>query len=643
MSNGTSSHRLNFILRNVCLLTTLIAGNAAAADKAHTPTWKYRTHHVSVDVQRDGTTTTRYEYAYTILAESALKSFSEQTIAYHDNDGTLEDVVAYTLKKDGTRINVPESNVQVTSHNGVNGNAPAFSDYRNRRLIFPNVATGDTVVLAYTIKNERATFKNFYSQLATYSPVYVYDDAEFVVAAPKAMGLKYKAYNLAAPEVSTQEDGRQRWKWKYTNLQPLDERNESNMYSRAWHYKDLPIVEISNFRDYAEIAAAYEAPAARRAVVNERIGKLAAEIVGDTTGRREQAQKIYRWTAKEISFAGNCLRGGDVVPRETDQILNMKMGDCKDHATLLQALLASRGIRSTQVLVNTQQYGYELPEVPCWQAFNHVFNYVPEFDVYLDATSSSSPFGVLPEQEYGKPVLLTSLNSGIKRMPPLPANSNWITSTDSVTILADGSIDATSKYQLRGAMANAMSQQFVEWKKSPDFDGGVEYLKREIEEQGYKGNGSYEQIGGISPVQDGFAYGLRYHVDNLLDTGNPYGFTLASFFPNPNPVASLAAFAAADKFSHDFLCHGDRRSEELSIVFPDNVKLLAVPKDVHERTALVQFDATYEQRGNAILVKRAVVDKTPGPICSPDVAAQYARIAVAVKKDMKAQAVYQPK
>ena len=34
---------------------------------------------------------------------------------------------------------------------------------------------------------------------------------------------------------------------------------------------------------------------------------------------------------------------GAVVPRDMDVVLDAKMGDCKDHATVMQALLASHG------------------------------------------------------------------------------------------------------------------------------------------------------------------------------------------------------------------------------------------------------------------------------------------------------------
>lgn len=638
--------RTDFV-RAICALTLCLIANAAAAQaqaakKAHAPSWKYHAYHVHIDVARDGSSTAKYEFAYTVLAEAALQSLNEQDISYHEHDGALEDVVAYTLKKDGTRLDVPESNIQLTSRNGINGTPPAFSDFMSRHLVYPSVEVGDTVVLAYTLKNLKPTFKNYYALLMHFSDAYAYDDAELTITAPTAMGLKHKTYHLDAPKITRLDKERQQWQWSYQNLAPRDTREESSQYERIWRYADLPTIEFSNYRDYRQIAAGYEEEAARRSVVNERIRLLAEKIVAGATNRRERAERIYDWVAKEISFAGNCLTGGDVVPRDTDLILNMKMGDCKDHATLLQALLSAQQIKSTQVLINAQD-GYELPEVPCWQAFNHVMNYLPEFNLYVDATSSSSPFGTLPAQDRGKPVIHTASFDGVRHTPSRGADANWSETSDSVTVLADGSLEVAAKYRLGGDLANAFSKRFRDWKASPDFDDGANYLKRAIEGQGYVGGGRYEGIADSGGPEQAFSYEMKYDVHEFVDTSDPHGMNLTAFFPSPNPISELVAYAAVDHFDHDFACHGDKRSEELTIHFPDNIHLLAIPKDVHAKTALVQFDAIYSRDANTIHVKRTVNDQTPGPVCAPEIVAQYARIAAAVKKDLNAQVVYEPK
>lgn len=623
-------------------LPLLGIGVVHAGGAPYSPGWKFHQHSVHIDVQADGSSTVRREYVYTVLARSQLKSMSEQTISYHEGDGTLEDIVAYTLKADGTHVPVPETNIQVTSHNGINGALPAFSDYKDRNIIFPNVEVGDSLVFSYTIRNQKPTFAHHYSLLTYFSRDDLYDHAELVVNAPLSMGLKQKTYNLDAPVVTQVGKGREQWKWTYVNLHATDPSKETALYQRVWRYEDWPTVEISNFRDYAQIADAYARQATHKAQVSERIRKLSQRIVKGASGKRQRAERIYRWVAKNISFAGNCLAGGDVVPRDTDLILNMKMGDCKDHSTLVQSLLDAQGIASTQVLINTGSW-YALPEVPCWQAFNHVIDYLPDFDLYADATSSSSPFGTLPVQDRGKPVLLAARRPRVGHTPMPGYDANWSTTNSRVQVRDDGSLKVASHYRVGGPLANSLSERFAQWRESPAFDGGADYFRRFLSDQGYKGAGGFDDLPSANDPSDTFAFGMHYRVDDYLDTSNPYGVTLSTLFPSPDPIARLAAYAAVDHYDHEFLCQGDEKTEQLTFEFPDNVKLLAVPRDVHVHTAQVRYDATYERQGNSLRIKRTVVDTTPGPTCAAQVVAQYARVAAAIKRDLRAQAVYEPR
>lgn len=77
-----------------------------------------------------------------------------------------------------------------------------------------------------------------------------------------------------------------------------------------------------------------------------------------------EARALYDWVATHITYAGNCIGIGAVVPRDLPFVLDNRMGDCKDHATLLQALLAARGIKSTQALVNAVPKQMKVLSVP---------------------------------------------------------------------------------------------------------------------------------------------------------------------------------------------------------------------------------------------------------------------------------------
>jgi hypothetical protein len=657
MTLGPSRHGINqaqdvspmkpSIVHRVRCATLLVmlglgATATARAAEARAPTWKVEKREVRFDVQADGSTTTHYDLAHTVLAESAIDNLSEQVISYHERSGKLSEVVAYTRKPDGKHIEVPATNVQVTSHSEVDGLPPAFSDGIDRRLIYPNVAVGDTVVLSYTLRDEKPTFARRFSLMWNFDDEVPTDSAVLTVTAPADFGLQTRSYQLEAAVETPLADGRRQWAWHYQLAKPVDRSEETNLFSRAWHYRDMPMVLVSNFSDYADIAAAYESEAAPRATPTPRIIALAKDIIGAATAPRAKAERLYGWVQKEISFAGNCLAGGDVVPRDTDLILNMKRGDCKDHATLLQALLSSAGIASSQVLINSGEM-YELPELPCWQAFNHVINYLPDFKLYVDATSTRDPFGELPIQEHGKSVLMTQAPARVAQTATAPAASNWSRMRNVVTIENDGSMAVASTLEFGGAMAHSMRHSFAEMRKAPDFGRGERIFKHSFERRGYRGTGFYARMDDTAVVADHFSFDVNYRIADYLDTSNLYGVKLDPYFAGPAPIAELAAFAVVDDYAYDFLCSGDRRSEEMQMSFPPSVKLLAVPHDVELVQPDLTYTAHYEQHDNQLRVIRTVTDNSPGPVCAAKQVAQYRAIAAVIKKDMQVQAVYQPR
>ena len=102
---------------------------------------------------------------------------------------------------------------------------------------------------------------------------------------------------------------------------------------------------ISTFNTQEEVAKAYGLRATPKALPSERVKKLADDITKDKKSNDDIAHSLYDWVATNITYAGNCVGLGAVVPHDLDFILDNKMGDCKDHATLLQSLLSAKNIK----------------------------------------------------------------------------------------------------------------------------------------------------------------------------------------------------------------------------------------------------------------------------------------------------------
>lgn len=108
-----------------------------------------------------------------------------------------------------------------------------------------------------------------------------------------------------------------------------------------------------------------------------------------------------------------------IVPRQPEEVLNRKYGDCKDRAFLVSAIARAYNIHVNPVLVSTE-FRPEFTSVNPG-LFNHVLCVYNDGkkDIYFDPTAKYFEFKLLPEQLLNKKTLiLDSLNPRISYIKP---------------------------------------------------------------------------------------------------------------------------------------------------------------------------------------------------------------------------------
>ena len=83
-------------------------------------------------------------------------------------------------------------------------------------------------------------------------------------------------------------------------------------------------------------------------------------------------------------------------------------------------------------------------------AVNHVMNYVPSLDLFVDATSKNIPFGALPHSTSNKPVILTGAPYGIRKTPSIDDRTNWVRVKPNPQVHPDSSADGETKLETGG-------------------------------------------------------------------------------------------------------------------------------------------------------------------------------------------------
>ncbi|MCL2830126.1 MAG: DUF3857 and transglutaminase domain-containing protein [Betaproteobacteria bacterium] len=588
---------------------------------------KARSLRIHYRVEADGTYTEEYEQAIEVLSEQGIQSVSTQSVAYSASLSEAEITQAYTLKKDGRRI--PASAYQESKSSGSDGRAPVFSDYNSKTVVFPEVETGDAVVFSYRRRQREAVFPGHFSVLHTFDRDTLVDAAEISLEAPASLPLKIQAQGVESQEFP-EENGWRRWVWKF--------RNEKIVLPEPWAVFDFgpseAFILVSSFADYGAIAAAYDARAREKAQVTPRVRELAERIAADAKTPREEAQRLYEWVSRNIQFADNRVGSGSVVPRDTGQILDNRMGDCKDYTVLYQALLAARGIESTPVLVNSGNI-YNLPDIAWPWVFDHSINYIPSLDLYVDASVKSQPFGELPFSESNKPVIHTADFRGIRTTPAQDYRKDRSASRTRMTIQGDGSASGETWIEESGRYA----PQTRGWMKNRRSDRDALTVRRTLLRNGYRGEGTFS---GDDPDKLGQEY--RYRVDYRLLDVIPLPGPGAFSFPPPVDSAStlndVLRFLVAEKRTKNFVCAGYLINEEISARLPPGIEVLELPKNAAFAAGYFNYRAEYTLEGGEYTIRRTLEAHPASNVCTPQQQEEAREAAAAIRRDLRRQLIY---
>ncbi len=589
---------------------------------------KYERYRVDFHVNADGTDVEHYEWALKVLAEQGIPMANQTSVSFSDRLQDAEILSAYTRKADGRRLDVPATNFQVESNTGKDKAAPMFSDIRTKTVAFPDVAVGDTVVLSYKVTQKEPTFPGNFSMTQEFSPFEVYDHGEISLDAPASLKMQIFARGVKGGEAGT-KDGRRRWSWSYQNDQIV--KPESAAVSPLDYG---PLIVATTFRDYGAVATAYDVRARAKAKVTVRIRKLADQLTRSAHTPREQAKVLYDWVATNVEYAPNAVGQGSVVPHDADEILANRMGDCKDHTTLLKALLAAKGIESSPVLINAG-LAYTLPPAPAADVFNHLILYIPAFDLYADSTSRYTPFGTLPLDDSDKPVVHVQDFAEIQHTPPTDPKASGYEVSTSMDVHSDAVAEGDTKVMTRGLFCEETRAAMTYL--PPNMEETA--IRQGLAREGYIGAGTMTKDD-PNILTDSYIYQVRYHLEDAINLPGPGAMPIRSPIGGSGTIECFLDGVNLPDRTVNFQCLGGYSRENYSIQLPKGVEVMAMPKDVQIEGKSAIYRASYRQKGDQIVISRELDDHTSGNVCTPAYAKEFKAFAAAVRRNLKAEVLY---
>ena len=581
----------------------------------------------TVDLNADGTFDQVNEVMMRLVTEQGAKGAGQVPLPYSESLQTLEVVEAYTLKPDGTRLEVPADKI-FTQAAPIAVSAPMFNDLKYRIIVFPEPLPGGKIYFRVNIKQKTAYFPNQFSHYELIPTQLAIEAFAFRLSAPAGITIRTDARDMTGGKLADKE-GRSQWEWKYANTEARTaEPNELAASDFG------PYLAMSSFADWSELAKAYRERAANKVAASPEIQALADDLTKGVTDPKVQSQAIYNWVTRNVRYVGVFLGLGGFVPREAAEILKTKYGDCKDHTVILESLLRAKGINAAPVLISTA-HSYRLPNVPVAGAFNHAITYVPSLDLYLDSTSSFSRYAFLPGADAGKPVL--QIGSGkLAATPVAHAKDDTVFNRVEMIIKPDGSISGKSLIFTMGSGESGLRRQ-IAFVPAGSKDKFVTRWLGNTQ----KGDGTYVSSD-PNDLDKPFTFSVDYEIKEAVSLQSPGAFPVPRgflYFSIHQAISTGDLNSTTRKTP--FRCGSATLSEEVSLHLPEDVKVLALPKDVAHRDKTGTFEATYRQDGQKILVIRKLVRDREREYCDPSMWEEVVRMRDVIARDARAQVLIQ--
>jgi transglutaminase-like putative cysteine protease len=572
---------------------------------------KYIQHYV---VQPDGSYRLTVDNVKTIVLPHAVQAHSQYVISYNTRLDELSEVEAYTVKPDGRRIAAPPELIK-DQPDPASRDAPMFQDARLKIIAFSDVAAGDQVAVRYVLKRKSALFPGHFEDLSS-SQFYASKQFHLIYDMPASMTLYADAAGFA-PVPAASASGRQVYQWKYVG--GPNRRIESDAVSYLDYGKRLA---VSTFPNYAAFARAYHARAKDQAAATPAIDALAREVTAGLDAPRAKALALSEWVRHNIGYVAVPVGAGGVVPHAAATVLENRYGDCKDHAILLEALLAAAGIESSAALVNAGN-AYRLPDAPTLGIFNHVITYIPALELYLDASSDSVEAGYLPSALLGKPVLLAS-SGQLAQTPFLQPEANRMLAR--VDVGRNGRASLNVVRTASGALAEAYRQAVRDTAPAER----ALFVERMLQALGQHGDGSFD-VGLLDAAGEQYRMGFAGVSDNFAGLPGP-AFVATSFNFWGGTSESVEAMAEEKTRTQDFICPALDAADETVITFAPGIRILALPKALSVNEAGLSYQAAYSRQANRVLVTRSLRFRHAGRTCTP---ADYLRMRAPLERMLR--------
>lgn len=173
-------------------------------------------------------------------------------------------------------------------------------------------------------------------------------------------------------------------------------------------------------------------------------------LVKDAKTDKEKVEILYKYLQDNTRYVSIQLGIGGYQPIEASKTWKSKFGDCKGLSNLMMSMLSAAGIQSNYTVIRLSEREKELyPDFPNFNQANHVILFVPlkTDSIWLECTSSTTPFGYVHDQIAGHDALVITESGGeIRKLPEYKSSQNRTNSKLEMSLDENGTATGTMSF-----------------------------------------------------------------------------------------------------------------------------------------------------------------------------------------------------
>jgi tetratricopeptide (TPR) repeat protein len=475
----------------------------------------------------------------------------------------------------------------------------------NEQVVFESLEVGDGILLIYKTEYYHTSkmLQHFYG---THYFNYFFPSSisRYSLMTPKNTDFKYNVRNSDLEPIITEKGNYNLYTWERLNNEVI--KYESYMPSMGDYGE---VLTFSTFPDWQFISDWYYDIYRTKSKPDFEVQELAATLFEgkEELSDYEKVREIYYYIVKNVRYSSVSFLQSGLVPQKSSEVINRRIGDCKDVATLFVSLCREIGIDASVVLVNTRDNGMNDFTIPIIE-FNHAISKVTidEVPYYIELTQDYSPFSTFSYYLKNSFCLdVEKNNTGVEPVLLNPesklVNSTYRTGTISFD---ETKMNITKQNYRIGYNAAGMRSGYRDLSEEDRFDDiqqaiSLNYPKVKLREINFNES--------LFDTSDTLSYTFSYDVENpfmkisdlyLMKLPFEYRQESADFLNEANRKYAI-------EIGSYFMF--DENSESVVLEIPADKVLAETPDDVHLECENAKYSKTFKVEGNDLHIIRSFV------------------------------------